>query len=86
MIDTTTPPTTPPTMAPVEEDGCEGGVCEAGLCPVVAVVGEAEADVDVEFRVTLGMVFLNMGPRALLLNPPGGDTNVAPPDGLRQCQ
>ena len=86
-MDTITPPTTPPTTAPVEDDGCADCVCEAGLCPlVVLAVGEADADVDVEFRVTLGMVFLKMGPRALLLNPPGGDTNVAPPDGLRQGQ
>ena len=83
----TTPPITPPAMAPVEEGEDEDCVCEAGPCPlVVTAVGEADADVAVEFKVTLGMVFLKMGPRALLLKPPGGDTNVAPPDGLRQGQ
>ena len=91
MADTTaiitTPPATPPATAPVEEDEDEDCVLEAGPCPlVVLVVGEVDTDVDVEFKVNLGMVFLKMGPKALLLNPPGGDTNVAPPDGLRHGQ
>ena len=85
MVDIITPPTTPPAMAPVEEDEDEDFVFEAGPCPLLlSAVGEVDADVDVEFKVTLGIVFLKMGPSALLLNPPGGDNNVAPPDGLRQ--
>lgn len=78
-------------MAPVDFDDDEDGIFEAGPCPVLLTAVEdvdvdVDADVDVEFIVTLGMVFLNMGPKALSLKPPGGETNVAPPDGLRQRQ
>ena len=91
MAITTTPPTTPPAMAPVGFDDDVDGIFEAGPCPVLLVAVEdvdadVAADVDVEFMVTLGMVFLKMGSKALSLNPPGGETNVAPPDGLRQGQ
>lgn len=81
----TTPPTTPPAMAPVEGDEEEDCLFDAGPCPLLlSAVGDVDADVVVEFKVTLGMVFLKMGPKAVLLNPPGGETNLAPPDGLRQ--
>ena len=85
-----TPPTTPPAMAPVEEDDDEAGPCPLLLLVVGDVDADVGADVDAdadgEFIVNLGMVFLKMASKALLLNPPGGDTNVAPPDGLRQGQ
>lgn len=81
---------TPPAIAPFEEDEDEDCGDESGpgppVPPVITTIGEGDADVAVELKVTLGMVFLKIGPRALLLNPPSGDTNVAPPDGLRQGQ
>ena len=91
MANITTPPTTPPAMARVGFDDDEDGILEADPCPVLLVAVEdvgADADVDVavKFIVTLGMVFLKMGPKALSLKPPDGETNVAPPEGLRQSQ
>ena len=87
MADIMTPPTTPPAMASIEFDVDEDGVVEAGPCPLLLLaVGDMDADVDVEFIVTLGMVFLKMGPKALSLKPPAGETNVASPDGLRHGQ
>ena len=91
IADITPPPTTPPAMAPVSFHDGEDGIFEAEPCPVLLVAVEAvDADVDaaadVEFIVTLGMVFLKMVPKALSLKPPDGETNVAPPDGLRQGQ
>ena len=88
MADTTaiitTPPTTPPAMAPVEFDDDEDGTFEAEPCPLLLLaVEDVDADADVEFIVTLGIVFLKMGPRALSLKPPDGETNVAPPAALR---
>ena len=56
------------------------------LLAVEDVDADVDADVDVEFIVTLGMVFLKIVLRALSLKPPGGVTNVAPPDGLRHGQ
>ena len=41
---------------------------------------------EVELIVNLGIVFLNIGPKALSLNPPCGEINVAPPDGLKGGQ
>ena len=78
-------------MAPVIFLDGEDGIFEAEICPVPLVAAEAEdADVDaaadVEFIVTLGMVFLKMVSKALSLKPPDGETNVAPPLGLRQGQ
>ena len=74
-------------MAPVEGEEDEDGVFEAGPWPLLLVaVGEVAADVDVVLIVTLGMVFSKMDPKALSLKPPAGETNVAPPDGLRHGQ
>ncbi len=81
----TTPPTTPPAMAPVDFDDDEDGIFEARPCALLLLaVGDVDADVDAD--VDLGMVFLKIGPSALSLKPPDGETNVAPPDGLRQGQ
>ena len=78
-------------MAPVDFDDDEDGIFEAEPCPLLLLAvgdvdADVDADVDVEFIVNLGMVFLKMEPKALSLKPPGGETNVAPPDGLRQGQ
>ena len=91
MATSTTPPTTPPAVALVDFDDDKDGIFEAEPCPVLLMVVDdvdagVDANVDVEFIVTLGMVFLKMGPKALSLKPSGGETSVAPPDGLRQRQ
>ena len=78
-------------MARVGFDDDEDSMLEADPCPVLLVavkdVGvDVDSDVAVEFIVTLGIVFLKMAPKALSLKPPDGETNVAPPEGLRQSQ
>ena len=77
----------PPSMAPIDFDDDDDGIFEAEPCALVLLtVGDVDANVDAESIVTLGMVFLKMGPKALSLNPPDGEINVAPPEGLRQGQ
>lgn len=88
MAITTTPHTTPPAMAPTgvdDDDDDEGFAFGAEPCPLVLFVA-GDVDAEVDLIVSLGTIFLNIGPRAPSLNPPCGETNVAPQMELKAGQ